>query len=94
MDGMVRIPSHESLRMTSALTLSAWVKPDVQNGIGIILNKEGEYEVVIFPDNTVRFALANQSPGWIWINTGFTISETNVKKITMKGPALRSRNQN
>ena len=73
--GTVRIPNHESLRMTTTLTVSAWVKPDVQNGIGIILNKEGEYEVAIFPDNTVRFALANQSPGWIWINTGFAVTE-------------------
>ena len=38
--------------------------------IGIIVNKEGEYEVARFSDGTIQWAIANSTPGWAWTNTG------------------------
>ena len=73
--GFVHISDHESLRMTTALTVTAWVKPDVQNTHRMILNKEGEYEIALFPDHSLRFALANRTPGWRWVNTGITLPQ-------------------
>ena len=38
---------------------------------GIIVNKEGEYEIARFADGTIRWAFNNANPGWVWINTGY-----------------------
>jgi len=38
--------------------------------VGIIVNKEGEYEFARYPDGTLRWAVRNTSPGWAYQNTG------------------------
>ncbi|MFV2069802.1 MAG: LamG-like jellyroll fold domain-containing protein, partial [Pirellulales bacterium] len=57
------------------LTFEAWIYPtgpgsDATTG-GILVNKEGEYEVARFADGTIRWAFANVNPGWSWVDTGF-----------------------
>jgi len=59
--------------MTNACTLSAWIYPTGPGSVagGIIINKEGEYELARFADGTIQWAFANTTPGWNWINTGY-----------------------
>ena len=67
----VRVAAEASaqVRVRDRLTVAARVRPtqDTAQG-GIIVNKEGEYELARFPDGTLRYALANMSPGWNWID--------------------------
>ncbi|HEX8148023.1 MAG TPA: LamG-like jellyroll fold domain-containing protein [Pyrinomonadaceae bacterium] len=73
-DDYVRVGAQSSLAVSGALTLSAWVYPTGGGtGVvgGVIANREGEYELARFADGTIQWALANQSPGWGWINTGY-----------------------
>lgn len=56
-----------SLVMTNALTVAMRIRP---NGNGILLNKEGEYELAI-RGGEIHFALANTSPGWGSIDTDY-----------------------
>ena len=64
-----------NLKMTDSLSISAWIYPAGQGSSttegGIIVNREGEYGVARFADGTIRWALANSKPGWVWINTGY-----------------------
>jgi hypothetical protein len=69
-----------SLRMTTAMTMAAWIHPTsagryshFQGGVGeggIIVNKENAYEMARFADGTIRWAFFNDSPGWSWVDTG------------------------
>lgn len=71
----VQVGAQSSLVLTSAGTLSAWIYPTGAGSLatygGIILNKEGEYELARFADGTIQWAFANTNPGWNWINTGY-----------------------
>ncbi|TRU76268.1 MAG: hypothetical protein EWV55_07495, partial [Microcystis viridis Mv_BB_P_19951000_S69] len=68
--------TNASLELTNTLTIEAWINPQkqIQADGGIIVNREGEYEVAVWSDGTIRWAFANSNPGWNWINTGYTIS--------------------
>ena len=68
--------TNASLEVTNTLTIEAWINPQkqIQADGGIIVNREGEYEVAVWSDGTIRWAFANSNPGWNWINTGYTIS--------------------
>jgi hypothetical protein len=59
-DDYLQVGAASSLSMTTATTLSAWVYP---TGAGVIMAKEGEYEVAHFADGTVQWAFANTNPG-------------------------------
>jgi len=73
-DDYVQVGAQSSLVLTNAGTLSAWIYPTGAGSHatvgGIIINKEGEYELARFPDGTIQWAFANPNPGWNWINTG------------------------
>ncbi|MBW7885274.1 MAG: hypothetical protein H3C34_22110, partial [Caldilineaceae bacterium] len=67
---------HDSAQKESAkaLSISVWIYPTGSgsgaNGEGgILVNKEGEFEVARFSDGTIRWAFANVDPGWKWIDT-------------------------
>ncbi len=68
--------TNPSLEVTNTLTIEAWINPQkqIQADGGIIVNREGEYEIAVWSDGTIRWAFANSNPGWNWINTGYTIS--------------------
>ncbi|MCC3157863.1 hypothetical protein LJ737_11490 [Hymenobacter sp. 15J16-1T3B] len=67
--GFVQVGDVPQLRVSYALTLEAWIYPTAAAD-GIIVNKEGEYELARFADGTIQWALANEKPAWNWINTG------------------------
>ena len=73
----VRVQHSQSLVLTDALTIEAWIHPSGPgaDGINIIINKEGEYELGRHDDGSIRFAVSNADPGWNWINTGFIAPE-------------------
>jgi hypothetical protein len=63
--------------MTTGLSVAAWVRPtgtgsDPTQG-GILVNKEGEYELARFADGLLYVAVANANPSWSWISTGVTM---------------------
>ena len=79
--GQVRVEHAQSLVMTDVLTIEAWIHPlgpgSGRSGGsgGIIVNKEGEYELARFIDGSIWFAVANEDPGWEWIDSGYVVPE-------------------
>lgn len=73
-DDYVQVGAQSSLVMTNTASFTAWIHPTGAGSQpevgGIIINKEGEYEIGRFADGTIRWAFANTNPGWSWINTG------------------------
>ncbi len=73
--GYVDMGAPASLKVTDAITLEAWIKPEPQGqgseDVGTLINREGEYELLRFPDGTIRWALAVDSPNWLAINTHY-----------------------
>ena len=72
-DDYVQVGAPPALVMTNTMSLSAWINPTGtgQAGLGLIVCKEGEYEMARFSDGTIRWAFANSAPGWNFIDTGF-----------------------
>ncbi|HEY4423151.1 MAG TPA: LamG-like jellyroll fold domain-containing protein, partial [Pyrinomonadaceae bacterium] len=74
-DDYVQVGAQSSLVLTNTGTLSAWIYPTGAGSHatcgGIIVNKEGEYELARFTDGTIQWAFANTNPGWNWVNTGY-----------------------
>ncbi len=61
---------------TQSVTLQASVYPTGPGtpvGGGMIINKEGEYEIARWPDGSLRYAIALSGANWFWINTGINI---------------------
>ena len=75
-DDIVQLGSDSSLEMTNTMTMEAWFRPTnfPSSNYGMILNKEGEYEVGIFPDGTIRWGFSNTDPGWSWHDTGHVVT--------------------
>ncbi len=71
----MQVGAQSSLALTNAGALSAWIYPTGAGSLatygGIIMNKEGEYELARFQDGTIQWAFANTNPGWNWVNTGY-----------------------
>lgn len=71
----VSVSESDTLRLGAEFTLEAWIRPRDRgthsNLGGVIINKEGEYELARFPDGTIHVALANGVPGWTWMTTNF-----------------------
>ncbi|MGB0384154.1 MAG: Ig-like domain-containing protein [Ardenticatenaceae bacterium] len=73
-DDYVNMGAQSELEVDSSLSLEAWIYPTGSGSSssgGIIVNKEGEYEVARFADGTIQWAFAYPAPSWQWINTGF-----------------------
>ena len=86
----VQIGDVPSLKMKDALTISAWIYPKGPgNGRkgqgGIIVNKEGEYQVARFADGSIRCAFASDtSPSrWPWMNTGIVAPQGRWTHVTI-----------
>ena len=68
----VNCGDHISLEMTNEMTVGAWIYPTGPGSSGgIIVNREGEYEIARNSNGTIAWAFKNTNPGWAWINTGF-----------------------
>jgi hypothetical protein len=74
-DDYINVGEKQSLQVKGQLTIEGWIYPlgdgSLETYGGIIVNKEGEYEIARFTDGTIQFALANTTPYWDWVNTGF-----------------------
>ena len=62
--------------------------PPTSNVDGIIVNKEGEYEIARSPNGTIQWALANPSlwsgrSNWVFVNTGIVAPLNTWTHITM-----------
>src|SRR5207253_1760619 len=61
-DDYVQVGPQASLAMTSTATFSAWIYPTGPGSMatygGIIVNKEGEYEIARFADGHIQWAIA------------------------------------
>ncbi len=74
-DDYVNLGSNSSLAVTTSLTTETWVRPTAYPAAsGIILNKEGEYEVGLDSAGKLRWAFTNSNPGWAWHDTGYTLA--------------------
>ena len=74
----VQIGDKPNLTFTDSMTMAAWIYPTGPGngpGGGIVVNKEGQYEFARFGDGTIRWAFANTSPGWTWIDTSYVAPE-------------------
>ena len=60
-DDYVNAGSNTSLQVDSAITMEAWIYPTGPGSQsiagGIIVNREGEYEIARFEDGTIRFGI-------------------------------------
>lgn len=59
--------------MKTAFTVALWINPAGGDADQTFLNKEGEYEIGRAAGGALQVALANDSPGWSWIDTGFEL---------------------
>ncbi|MFQ5633132.1 MAG: LamG-like jellyroll fold domain-containing protein, partial [bacterium] len=73
--GYVNMGAQTSLELHNTLTIETWIKPTGPEGGGLFLNKEGEYELMRGQDGMIRWALANSSPGWVFIPTYYRAKE-------------------
>ena len=59
-----------SLQMSSTLTMEAWIKPTADQ-FGIIVNREGEYEMARSQSGEIQWSFNNAVTGWPWVGTGY-----------------------
>jgi len=52
------------------LTIEAWIRPEAPAQSAMVVAKEGEYELGLVTGG-LGFAIANASPGWTFVQTGF-----------------------
>ncbi|NCR21969.1 MAG: hypothetical protein GPJ27_08630, partial [Microcystis aeruginosa L111-01] len=63
-----------SFKVSTNLTLEAWINPQQDSRTRLIVGREGEYLLAISGlDNTIHYAIANSNPGWNWISTGYGV---------------------
>ncbi|MEP4681788.1 MAG: LamG-like jellyroll fold domain-containing protein [Rhodopirellula bahusiensis] len=75
-DDYVAIASSPELVMTNTMTMEAWVRPDASaNTDRMIINKEGEYELSIDADASIKWGFDNTDPGWAWHDTNHVLTE-------------------
>ncbi|MBT5713427.1 tandem-95 repeat protein, partial [Candidatus Poribacteria bacterium] len=71
----VNVGADPSLEVAGEFTVEAWIYPRGAGAGGtqggMILNKEGEYEIARFADGTIWYSVGNVTPGWGWQNTAF-----------------------
>ena len=63
-----------SLKVTTNLTLEAWINPQQDSRTRMIVGREGEYLLALSgADNIIHYAVANSNPGWTWVSTGYGV---------------------
>jgi hypothetical protein len=85
-DDYVKVPRSSSLVVKDEATISAWLYPEVPGSDmygGLIVGKNGEYEIARFADGTIQWKLANINPGFTWINTGYVVDVNAWTHITI-----------
>lgn len=72
-----------SLAMTSAMSISMWLKPTTNSTEMMLFNREGEYEMYRATNGNLLWAFANSSPGWAYIDTGVVATLNTWTHITV-----------
>ncbi|TYA55270.1 HYR domain-containing protein, partial [Formosa maritima] len=70
---VINMGNSTALEVSNALSIEAWIYPTGTGSIpygGIIVNKEGEYEIARYPDGSIQWAITNTNPNWVFINSG------------------------
>jgi hypothetical protein len=72
-DDYISAGDSEVLRMVNTMSMMAWINPDFlhTSPIGMIMNREGEYEFARHLTNEIYYAIDNDNPGWFWVPTGY-----------------------
>ncbi|MDJ0662844.1 MAG: Calx-beta domain-containing protein, partial [Crocosphaera sp.] len=74
-DDYINMGVQPSLEVDDFLTMEAWVNPITKNSVGMIINKEGEYEVWRQSNGEIRLGFGNSSSGWTIVETGYFMPE-------------------
>ncbi|WP_175304539.1 tandem-95 repeat protein [Candidatus Nitrospira nitrificans] len=73
-DDFVDMGSGATYEVTDTVTMEAWINREPSSqATQIIMNKEGEYEIGLDVDGSLKWAFANTNPGWAWHDTGVVI---------------------
>jgi Concanavalin A-like lectin/glucanases superfamily/Bacterial lectin/PKD domain/Carboxypeptidase regulatory-like domain len=75
-DDMVRVGPYDSLVMTNAVTIAAWIYPTLEPSFGgwMIVNRESEYELGRGENGTLQWAFFRVGGyGWWWFDTGYYV---------------------
>ncbi|NCR19620.1 MAG: LamG domain-containing protein [Microcystis aeruginosa LL13-03] len=74
MNDYINMGVKPSFKVSTNLTLEAWINPQQDSRTRLIVGREGEYLLAISGlDNTIHYAIANSNPGWNWISTGYGV---------------------
>jgi len=74
-DDYVGVADNPSLQMDDTFSLSAWIRADSSANVNqMIINKEGEYELSLFPGGKLYWGVTNTDPGWSWHDTGHVVA--------------------
>lgn len=91
-DDYVQVGTPSQLAMTAVMSISAWICPKGPGSKptegGIIVSKEGEYEIARFADGTIRWVFANTSLNWV--NTGFVAPQDKWTHIVVTAEVIFS----
>jgi len=72
--GYINMGPTGALNVYETVTLEVWIKPEIpepnSGRVGAVFNKNGEYQILRFPDGTIRWRL-NASFQEEYVNTGF-----------------------
>ena len=74
-DDYVEVDDPSPFNFDVAFSICAWVLPKGAGSSeagGIIVNKENQYAIARFANGRIEWALANTSPGWIFVDTNYT----------------------
>ena len=77
-DDYIQIGDKDNLRMSDYVSIAAWVHPTgpgsgLYGSGGIIVNKEGEYQVARFSDGTIKWCYADAPGSWNWRSTNYEV---------------------
>ncbi|MBT5710748.1 tandem-95 repeat protein, partial [Candidatus Poribacteria bacterium] len=91
-DDYIAVPDSASLTVTNEVTLEAWVYPTGPGSHetygGVILSKEGEYQLGRDPTGDLWGVLAIDSPAWTVAYSGVTIPEGEWSHVAMTYEAV------
>ncbi|MEO1436436.1 MAG: LamG domain-containing protein [Bacteroidota bacterium] len=87
LEDWIEIGVQPTTDLTNNLTLQAWIFPTGPGigvlDVGMIINREGTYQLSRWIDGTIRYSFANADPGWNHINTGIIAPENRWTCITL-----------
>ncbi|MAF11382.1 hypothetical protein CMK11_13110, partial [Candidatus Poribacteria bacterium] len=91
-DDNIAVPDAASLNVTNEVTLEAWIYPTGPGSHGtyggVILSKEGEYQLGRDPSGDLWGVLAIDSPAWTVVYSGVTVPEGQWSHVAMTYEAV------